>query len=183
MTAAENSTLTLHGIGVSPGRVGGPVAQMAPGIEEPAVANLPAGADGGARRGHRGASKSLGRPLVGVGGALGGRKVHTHQPAGAWRGPRDGPRQRGDGTRAPHLYVLGGLRAGCGRLDRGYARRAILRAGARERRRRSRGLPGRRRRSVLVSAAVLARRGGTHVRARRLHARRRSLRHRRGRGQ
>ena len=45
MTAAENSTLTLHGIGVSPGRVGGPVARMAPGIEEPAVANLPAGAD------------------------------------------------------------------------------------------------------------------------------------------
>ena len=44
MTAAENSTLTLHGIGVSPGRVGGPVARMAPGIEEPAVANLPAGA-------------------------------------------------------------------------------------------------------------------------------------------
>ena len=45
MTAAENSTLTLHGIGVSPGRVGGPGARMAPGIEEPAVANLPAGAD------------------------------------------------------------------------------------------------------------------------------------------
>ena len=101
----------------------------------------------------------------------------------AGRGPRDGPRQRGDGARAPHLHVLGGLRAGGGRLDRGYARRAFLRAGSRERRRRSRGLPGRRRRSVLVSAAVLARRGGTHVRARRLRARRRSLRHRRGRGQ
>ena len=41
MTAAENSTLTLHGIGVSPGRVGGPVAQMAPGIEEPQSPTYP----------------------------------------------------------------------------------------------------------------------------------------------
>jgi|GEM_PF-5752445 len=30
MTAAETSTLTLHGIGVSPGRVGGPGAPEAP---------------------------------------------------------------------------------------------------------------------------------------------------------
>ena len=63
-----------------------------------------------------------------------------------------------------HVDLLGGLRAGRGRLDRGYARRAILRSGARERRRRAGRLPGRRRRRRLVPAAVLARRGGALVR-------------------
>ena len=80
-------------------------------------------------------------------------------------GRADGPRQRGDGTRAPHLHILGGFRAGRGRLDRGYARRALLRPGARERRRRARRVPGRRGGGRLVPAAVLTRRGRALVRA------------------
>ena len=77
-------------------------------------------------------------------GHSGGRKVHGSSTSWCRRGPRDGARQRGDGARAHTSTSSGGLRAGRGRLDRGYARRAFFRAGARERRRRARRLPGRR---------------------------------------
>ncbi|AMD87582.1 phosphoenolpyruvate--protein phosphotransferase [Actinomyces radicidentis] len=43
--ATDDNTTSLNGIGVSPGLVAGPVARMAPGISEPAVATLPAEAD------------------------------------------------------------------------------------------------------------------------------------------
>lgn len=45
MATTDDNTTSLNGIGVSPGLVAGPVALMAPGISEPAVATLPAEAD------------------------------------------------------------------------------------------------------------------------------------------
>lgn len=45
MATTDDNPTSLNGIGVSPGLVAGPVARMAPGITEPAVATLPADSD------------------------------------------------------------------------------------------------------------------------------------------